>query len=258
MALILGSATANHAVLAEATLGSSRVVPCDVISSNAVDRAHCAICLTKSAVGDMIRLPVTTEPVRAYWKCETCGFIEVENAQHLSVEDETQFYLQHENNIEDPRYRAYAQPIVEEALTRWNDGGIGSCALDYGCGPGPIVASLLRERGIQADFFDPVFFPHGILNASYDLIVACEVVEHFRQPALEFARIFKLLKPGAWFVLQTERLDSVERFDDWYYRRDPTHIAFYSEQTFRHLALQVGFGEVRIIDRKRVSMRKPN
>lgn len=175
---------------------------------------------------------------------------------HLSVADESAFYLNHQNQIEDPRYRQYAQAIVLEAARRFS-GFEDSRALDFGCGPGPVVSSLLQERGIEADEFDPVFFPNGVRLQSYGLIAACEVVEHFRKPFGEFVRLFNLLRPGAWLVLQTERHDTAESFDSWYYRKDLTHVAFYSAQTFLHLAKLIGFSEVEFVDHKRVSLRKP-
>jgi ubiquinone/menaquinone biosynthesis C-methylase UbiE len=42
------------------------------------------------------------------------------------------------------------------------------------------------------------FFP-----ASFDLVTANVVVEHLQYPALAFAEIFRVLRPGGWFVFRT-------------------------------------------------------
>lgn len=203
-----------------------------------------------------MRLVLNRAPIRHYWKCERCNFIEVDRLDHLSSKDEAEFYQNHENRIDDPRYREYANDVATEARRRYDEIGHGR-ALDFGCGPGPIVATLLREQGILTDQFDPFFYPEGLHHKSYSLIVACEVVEHFRKPKSEFLKVYQRLNPGGWFVVQTERLEFVDCFEDWYYRRDPTHIAFYSEQAFCQLALAIGFDRVEIVDRKRVSLRRP-
>lgn len=217
----------------------------------------CSIC---QALGAPLRLNLSRAQMRTYWECSDCNFIEVDEVDHLTAGDEADFYRNHENSVEDLRYRQYARSVTDEATRRLSEakaGGVFGKALDYGCGPGPVVASVLRERGIAADEYDPVFFPDGLREDSYALIVACEVVEHFREPKFEFSRVRDLLKPGGWFVVQTERLDFVESFEDWYYRRDPTHIAFYSERAFRRLGHEAGFDVVEVVDRKLVSMRRP-
>lgn len=176
------------------------------------------------------------------------------------MKDETDFYGHHENNIEDPRYRQYASLVTAEAVRRYQQCRFekpSGIALDFGCGPGPVVASLLREHGVQTDIYDPFFYPDGMLHKTYDVIVACEVVEHFRSPKAEFLKIFDLLLPGGWVVVQTERLEYVSNFEQWYYRKDPTHIAFFSDEAFRRIGSEVGFDLVEIVDRKLVSMRRP-
>lgn len=219
----------------------------------------CSIC---QDVDGQARVTLSREPVRTYWKCEPCNFIEVDTLDHLSSKEESEFYLHHQNCVDDPRYRKYASAVAVEAIRRFERRGsagglLADKALDFGCGPGPVVASLLREHGVPSDEYDPVFFPDGIREKAYGLIVACEVVEHFRQPKAEFSKVYELLRPGGWFVVQTERLDFVSSFEDWYYRKDLTHVAFYSDQTFRRLGLELGFDKVEIVDRKLVSLRRP-
>jgi hypothetical protein len=207
-----------------------------------------------------VRVLTSIGPKRTYWKCERCNFIEVDALDHLTLKDESDFYHHHENRVDDSRYRQYAIAVTAEATRKYeafiSENAVGN-ALDFGCGPGPVVASLLRERGIPVDEYDPFFFPRGVTQKAYSVIVACEVVEHFRKPRAEFSKIFDLLLPGGWLVVQTERLEFVKSFDDWYYRKDPTHIAFYSDEAFWNFGREIGFDQVEIIDRKLVSMRRP-
>ena len=36
----------------------------------------------------------------------------------------------------------------------------------------------------------------------------------------------------------TSFLPNDNKFEDWYYRRDPTHVVFYKRKTFLHIAFQ--------------------
>ncbi|MBS0543647.1 MAG: methyltransferase domain-containing protein, partial [Proteobacteria bacterium] len=67
------------------------------------------------------------------------------------------------------------------------------------------------------------------------------VVEHFHHPAEEFARLDALLRPGGWLGIMTCFQTDDARFARWHYRRDPTHVVFYREATFRVIARRHGW-----------------
>jgi hypothetical protein len=46
----------------------------------------------------------------------------------------------------------------------------------------------------------------------------------------------RLVRPGGWLAIMTCFLTDDDRFRDWHYRTDPTHVVFYREATLRHLA----------------------
>ena len=55
-----------------------------------------------------------------------------------------------------------------------------SQGLDYGCGPGPALAHMLREAGHDVALFDPFFAPDPApFNRTYDFVTCTEVAEHF-------------------------------------------------------------------------------
>ena len=114
--------------------------------------------------------------------------------------------------------------------------------LDYGCGPGPALAAMLEEAGVAMVLFDPFFHPDSdALQRSYDVITLSEVAEHFSQPADEFDRLDRLLRPGGWLGVMTCFQTDDERFAAWHYRRDPTHVVFYRAKTFEVLAAYKGW-----------------
>ncbi len=148
-------------------------------------------------------------------------------------------YLLHENDPKDPRYRNFLSRLADPLIKKLQPGMVG---LDYGCGPGPALGQMLGEIGHEIHFYDPFFRPDAsVLNRKYDFIVCSEVVEHFHKPADEFERLDKMLNPSGWLGMMTSFLTDDLQFANWHYRRDPTHVVFYSQETFRYIAGQLGW-----------------
>lgn len=175
----------------------------------------------------------------AYHRCPRCEATLLA-PDHLPAADaERSHYLNHENDPDDPGYRAFAARLVDPLAERLGEGSRG---LDYGCGPGPAAAAMLRERGFEVALYDPFFEPdESVLGTSYDFVLCSEAVEHFHRPADEFDRLDGLLRPGGRLGVMTCFQTEDRLFVDWHYRRDPTHVAFYRESTLRYLARQRGW-----------------
>ena len=45
-----------------------------------------------------------------------------------------------------------------------------------------------------------------------------------------------MLKPRAYLGIMTKRVIDQQRFATWHYKNDPTHVCFYSVETFQWLA----------------------
>lgn len=114
--------------------------------------------------------------------------------------------------------------------------------LDFGCGPGPALAAVLSEAGHNMALYDPFFYPDRIaMEQTYDFIACTETVEHFFDPAGEFDRFDTMLRPGGWLAVMTCFQTEDDRFAEWHYRKDPTHVVFYRTETFSVLAEQRGW-----------------
>lgn len=98
---------------------------------------------------------------------------------------------------------------------------------------------MLREAGHDMHLYDPFFAPDpAALKRSYDFITCTEVAEHLHHPAAAFASLDKLLQPGGWLAVMTSFQTDDAGFGNWHYRQEPSHVVFYREETFRHLAKQ--------------------
>jgi SAM-dependent methyltransferase len=156
-----------------------------------------------------------------------------------SPEAERRHYETHENDPEDPRYRAFLDRLALPLADRLAPGAEG---LDYGSGPGPALARMLSERGFPMALYDPLFAPdEAVLGRTYDFVTCTETAEHFSRPGEEFRRLGRLLRPGGWLGVMTEVVDEARPFADWRYARDPTHVCFYRAETLAWIARTHGW-----------------
>lgn len=101
---------------------------------------------------------------------------------------------------------------------------------------------MLRQAGHEVALYDPFFHPDPRpLLQTYDFVTCTESAEHFHRPAREFERLMSLVRPGGWLAVMTCFQTDDAAFADWHYRRDPTHVVFYREETMRHLAAARGW-----------------
>lgn len=179
------------------------------------------------------------DDLATYYQCAQCGLIFMSKAYHLSKNEEKRRYDFHQNDPTDPEYRAFLSTLLEPLASRLTTGANG---LDYGCGPGPTVSSMLNEQGFKMKTYDPYYYnDEGLLNKTYDFITCTEVVEHLRNPAKDWQQMAMLVRNGGWIGVMTDLFDENIDFGSWYYRRDPTHICFYSKKTFMWIAGHFNF-----------------
>lgn len=174
-----------------------------------------------------------------YWRCTACQARGLDPAWYPDAQTEQAVYQQHENRIDDPGYRRFLSRLAEPLRARLAPGAQG---LDYGCGPGPALATMLTEAGHDMALYDPYFHcdPEP-LRKTYDFITCTEVVEHFHHPAHEFDRLGAMLRPGGWLAIMTCFQTEDARFARWHYRLDPTHVVFYRAETFARIAEMRGW-----------------
>ena len=176
---------------------------------------------------------------RDYWRCGACEARYLDTRQLPGPEEERAHYLLHENDPADPGYRnflsRFAEPLVEKLDT-------GMSGLDYGCGPGPALAAMLSEAGHHMALYDPFFHSNPEpLAQIYDFITCTETAEHFHHAADEFDRLDAMLRPGGWLGVMTCFQTDDALFANWHYRKDPTHVVFYREATFKKIAAKRGW-----------------
>jgi len=191
---------------------------------------------------------VPTRDQRIYYHCQICSLVFLDQQMLPDAEQEKTRYTHHQNSINDEGYTTFLRQAIQAASPYFS---AGMRVLDYGCGPEPVLAQLLeRDEGLQCNLYDPFFFPDRPAG-QYDLIFATETFEHFFSPAQELNRLYQLLAPLGYLCTMTNFWQSLDEFDQWWYRRDPTHVCFYHQDTFRYIEKQWQLKD-RFNDHKRV------
>jgi SAM-dependent methyltransferase len=182
--------------------------------------------------------PYFADKRRRYLVCGTCGLVFVPPQYLLDRDAERAEYDLHQNVVSDPGYRAFLRRLAEPLMQRLEPGASG---LDFGCGPGPALAQMLREAGFSMTLYDSFYQrDERALQARYDFICATEVVEHLHRPGAELQRLWSLLRPGGWLGVMTKLVLDKAAFAGWHYKNDPTHVCFFSEGTWRWWAQHCG------------------
>nr|WP_284047587.1 class I SAM-dependent methyltransferase [Guyparkeria hydrothermalis] len=146
----------------------------------------------------------------------------------------------HENRADDPGYRRFLAPAFRHLAEMLAP---GVRALDFGCGPDSALIAMACEQDVEMVGWDPQFHPDTRVldHGPFDVIACTETVEHLHQPAAVFDRLEWLLRPGGRLIVQTGFVPERAAFDDWHYRRDPTHVILFRAETFRWLAADRGW-----------------
>jgi len=199
-----------------------------------VKSMHCPLCTT------LLEQKMDED----YYLCRQCrGIVKRAEARPDSAAEKA-FYLTHENDVHDTRYQAFTAPISNYVLEHFSSQHEG---LDFGSGTGPVISKVLTDQGYQIQQYDPYFANQPqLLEQSYDYIVACEVMEHFYSPLEEFARLRRLLRPGGQLIGMTLLYQSEIDFSSWRYRKDPTHVFIYQEETMRYIQALFDFDTVEV------------
>ncbi|WP_333608698.1 class I SAM-dependent methyltransferase [Arsukibacterium sp.] len=176
---------------------------------------------------------------RVYYQCQQCQLVFADRLSLLSPDAELAQYQLHNNDIADSGYRAFLSRLATPLLQHLP--GTGLQGLDFGCGPGPLLAQILTEAGHKMHIWDPFFANQpAVLQQQYDFICCTEAIEHFISPSVEWQLWQQLLKPQAILAIMTKRYTDAIAFAGWHYKNDPTHVSFFAEYTFAWLAQRDG------------------
>ncbi len=165
-----------------------------------------------------------------YFHCRNCDLRFLDPKNRLGKEEEKRRYQLHQNDVNDSGYQNFVTPLLKIIKEKIDP---DSLILDYGCGDGPVLTHLLKAEGFSNITLFDLYFKNSpeALDKKYDLIFSTEVIEHFYNPAEEFFRLKNLLRDGGQLAVMTLFYSEEINFAAWPYRKDFTHVCFYSRKT---------------------------
>jgi 2-polyprenyl-3-methyl-5-hydroxy-6-metoxy-1,4-benzoquinol methylase len=188
-----------------------------------------------------------------------CQLVIVPAKYHLNQHEEKAEYDLHQNDPANLDYQAFLsrtlKPLFSQ-LAKANNANKKPQGLDFGCGPGPCISQMAKEQGIQVNDYDLYYFnEQSLLENQYNFVTMTEVIEHIAAPQKLLELLDSLLLPDAILAVMTKRVTDVDAFSDWHYKNDPTHISFYSVETFQWIAQKMHW-RLEIIDKDVVFFHK--
>ena len=169
-----------------------------------------------------------------YHVCQSCGFTFKDSRFRVDPLKEKEQYDFHDNSFENPGYVEMFKRFIAAAIDPFITTGK---VLEFGSGPGPVLGTLLKEKGFDVSLYDPFYEPNeAVFKEQYDLITSTEVFEHFFEPLKTLETLLKSLKKDGFLAVMTSfRVMSDEAFLTWWYRRDSTHVSFYTLEAFEEI-----------------------
>lgn len=189
--------------------------------------------------------PIPDEPDDCfYYQCEACNFL---FTPALDANDHTEIYDETYWNNQDPdwygrvgetfRLVALSNELLRSRLEDLD-------VLDFGCGIGGFLDLGRRSFGLNVwgtDIIPPKvgkdhFLPQPVEGRKFDVITACEVIEHLPNPRETFSAIRGMLKSPGVFAFQTAQWDPTALDRNWWYLGPHNgHISLYSREGLDHV-----------------------
>ncbi|MCW3488916.1 class I SAM-dependent methyltransferase [Dethiobacter alkaliphilus] len=207
---------------------------------------NCLLCETQSIQQIEAATPV-------YYHCRECDLIFLAPKFRLDAEQEKEHYETHDNTLDNPGYVQMFEKFLSNAVLPYV--APNGRALDFGCGPGQVLQVLLEQSGFRTDVYDPYYAPQEP-QGPYLLVTSTEALEHVYEPGKVWQKLLLLLEAGGVLAVMTHFHHGPEAFVNWWYRRDPTHVTFYSEQTLAWLAKQQGLKILYSDGKKTITLKK--
>jgi 2-polyprenyl-3-methyl-5-hydroxy-6-metoxy-1,4-benzoquinol methylase len=188
--------------------------------------------------------------------CSACEFFFKDPKHYLDDTKEIKIYKNHNNTFKSPGYVEMFESFITLTFKPYLH--TIKNVLEFGCGPGPVLAKLLEMQGLHVSKYDKFFFPKKVYeNQKYDLITATEVLEHIDDPDTIMQFFNSHLHPRGYLAIMTQfHTNKAEDFLTWWYRKDPTHICFFTKHTFEVLAGKHGFKVLHYDTKKNILLQK--
>lgn len=228
---------------------------------NAASEVVCSICLVAPA-----ELKFTKDSYPVY-RCSSCAgeFLEPQPDDRALAEIyDAEYFLGDHDEASDRRVAALKSGTSALYLDRLSTAlaGNGRRLLEIGCGTGDLllqaqsrafevngveystVAAATANQRLGAELVRTGTIESASLPAGhFDVVVACDVIEHTRNPKTFLEKAFELLRPGGVVFLVTPSLDSWSRrlLGKRWMEYKVEHLFYFGQRSLGRLLTEAGF-----------------
>lgn len=176
-----------------------------------------------------------------YFRCSNCELIFTDMFDDWTSTDFSQFIYNEDYIKVDPEYIEIRPGRDAERMARLLGDHRQTTLLDYGGGTGAL-ARTLRERGFDAETFDPFASPERP-GRRFDIVTSFEVIEHSPTPIETMRDMADMLNPGGCIVFGTAtQPPDIDRLRGswWYIGPRNGHVTIHSLDSLVALAGMAG------------------
>lgn len=177
-----------------------------------------------------------------YFECEECGSMQTEEPYWLDEAYAINLSRLDTGAAQRNLTTLAATLVIAKMLGVEN-------VVDKGGGDG-LLCRMLRDYGLNCfvhDKFATPTYAQGYTDPDFatpDMVIACEVVEHFANPSQDLAAVFET---GSPIVMLTTGLYEGQSSDWWYLASETgQHVFFYSPKAMRMIGDRYAYAYVRL------------
>ncbi len=210
---------------------------------------RCNVCSDPETLNGDSEVAVVRSNVRRFqseefgvWRCKSCRSIHARDEVDLDhYYAHYPFHGQEDNAALRLVLRTFPRRLKRFGLRPHHS------ILDYGCGSGLLV-EFLKSKGYKNatgyDSYSEKFADAAALDATYDCIIAQDLVEHVDAPLETLKTFAELAKPGALILIGTPNADAIDLSNPdkhVHTLHQPYHTHMFSKDALLRAASDVGW-----------------
>lgn len=221
------------------------------------DCVICNVCTKPGQIDDSPEINLIPSVVRKFqtekftvWRCSSCGSIHSKEGVDLDYYYKDYPLKQHKLDIwARAAYHNRFKRLIRQGMKPEHK------ILDFGCGQGLFVSFLLKKAYRNTVGYDPYFLKFSdnrVLDRTYDIVIAQDVIEHDEEPKEIMKQLVRCLRPGGILCIGTPNANMLDlRHPEKFVMsiHQPYHRHIFTEKALVQLGMNRGLNVEKIYRR---------